>query len=119
VTSDRISEILRDTDIFLDFSTYQAMGLTALEAMASGVAIVGPRRGGLVEVVQHEVSGLLVDTGNEGQCLRAARRLVDDWDLRDRLIVEGLQAVSGCFPEAAASALMDALFDHIEALDAR
>lgn len=109
VTSQRVSEILREVDIFLDFSTYQAMGLTALEAMASGVAVVGPRRGGLAEIVEHEASGLLVDTGDESQCLQAARRLIDDWEFRDRLVQKGFEVAAGCYPERAALAVMEAL----------
>ena len=109
VTSQRVSEILRQVDIFLDFSTYQAMGLTALEAMASGVAVVGPRRGGLAEIVEHEASGLLVDTRDESQCLQAARRLIDDWEFRDRLIQKGFEVAAGCYPERPALAIMEAL----------
>jgi glycosyltransferase involved in cell wall biosynthesis len=110
VTTHRVSEILREADIFLDFSIYQAMGLTALEAMASGVAVVGPRRGGLAEFLEHEVSGLLVDTRDEMQCLQAARRLIDDWEFRDGLIRKGLEVAAHCYPEQAALALMETLF---------
>jgi len=110
VTSGRVAELLRDADVFLDFSTYQAMGLTALEAMASGVAVVGPERGGLAEIIEDGVSGLLVDTNSEARCLQAARRLVDDWDFRDGLTRKALEAAAACFPDRSALAMMDVLF---------
>ena len=39
----RVAEILRDADVFLDMSVYQAFGRTALEAMACGATAVVPR----------------------------------------------------------------------------
>src|SRR5438067_3501841 len=42
----------------------ELLGLVVLEAMASGTPVVCSRLGGLVEVVQHGVTGFLVEPGN-------------------------------------------------------
>ena len=77
-----VADLLGRTDIFLDFSDWQAMGLTALEAMASGAAVVVPRNGGASEFCRHGVAGLIVDSRDEEACFEAAHRLVADADLR-------------------------------------
>lgn len=84
-----VADLLRGTDVFLDASTYQAFGRTALEAMACGCTVVAPRIGGAAQFVRHEENGLLVDTLQLGPVSEALDRLVGDDDLR-----HGLQAAA-------------------------
>jgi glycosyltransferase involved in cell wall biosynthesis len=63
----------------------ELLGLAALEAMASGTPVVGSRIGGLPEVAEHRVTGLLVEPG-DGDGVRAALdELVGDRMLAARL----------------------------------
>lgn len=105
-----MARLLGQVHIFLDCSSFQAMGLTCMEAMACGAAVVGPVRGGLGEVVEHEVSGLLVDTEDEEACFAAALRLIDEDDFRSAMVGAGLERVVDFFPEASAKRMMDYLF---------
>ena len=43
-------------------SLYETFGLVALEAMGQGVPVVASRVGGLPELIQHDQTGILVDT---------------------------------------------------------
>ncbi|MDY0191633.1 MAG: glycosyltransferase [Desulfuromonas sp.] len=86
-------KLLATADIFVDCSSFQAMGLTAMEAMASGVAVVGPENGGLCELICHGVNGLLVDTTNQQAIYSAVAQLVEDSDLRYRIQEAGLGVV--------------------------
>jgi GT2 family glycosyltransferase/glycosyltransferase involved in cell wall biosynthesis len=104
-----VAELLRRTDIFLDLSSFQAMGLTALEAMACGAAVVAPTNGGPGEFIQHGVNGLLVDTQDERACLKAAGDLVNDPELRSRLRSQAV-GVSSHYPEAVLENLLTAVF---------
>jgi len=56
---DALPDLLGPADAFCVASTEESFGLSALEAMACGTAVVGTRTGGLPEVVEHGVSGLL------------------------------------------------------------
>ncbi len=105
-----VAEALDDSDIFLDFSTYQAMGLTALEAMACGVAVVAPIKGGSGDIVRHEENGLLVDTSDEQACINAALRLATDHAFRQKLQAEAVASAPKHTPERAAARALDALF---------
>lgn len=110
LSSAEVEALMRRADVFLDLSVYQAMGLSCLEAMASGATVIGPVNGGLSEIVIHEESGLLVDTRDEEQIMRACLRLVDDFDLRRRLGTAGVERTSIYFPDRSASALAQTIF---------
>lgn len=81
----QVGDLLRRSDVFLDASTYQAFGRTALEAMACGCTAIAPRIGGAAEVVRDGENGLLVETMRVDPVVDALTRLVEDDPLRRRL----------------------------------
>ena len=85
LTRGEVAELLRGSDVFLDLSDYQAFGRTGLEAMACRTAVVLPVEGGVTEYAVDGENALLVDTADEDECLRAARRLVAGGEFRRRL----------------------------------
>jgi len=46
---------------------YEPFGIVALEAMASGAAVVAARTGGLAEIVDNTGAGLLFEPGNRDE----------------------------------------------------
>jgi len=63
----------------------EAFGLAALEALATGCPVVASAAGGLLDVVQHEETGLLVPPGEPAALVDAVDRLLADRPLRERL----------------------------------
>ncbi|MGP8078443.1 MAG: glycosyltransferase family 4 protein [Thermoplasmata archaeon] len=66
-------------------SEYEAFGLVLLEAMAQGTPVVASRVGGIPEVVEDGVTGLLVPPRSSGALSEAIARLWDDPALGARL----------------------------------
>ena len=75
-----IADILRGLDIFAMSSIAEGTPGSALEAMASGLPVVGTRVGGIPEVIDEGVTGQLVPAvrpgrhGRRAGALRARRR---------------------------------------------
>jgi glycosyltransferase involved in cell wall biosynthesis len=63
----------------------EALGRTAVEAMACGRPVVASRIGGLPWVVEDEVTGLLFDPGDANGLARQLARLLDDDEFACRL----------------------------------
>jgi len=108
----QVARLLSEVDVFCDFSSHQAMGLTALEAMACGAAVIVPRNGGAREFARHNENSLAVDTSSPGACWRALRRLVERPELRQRLQSRAIADVCEYFPERAAYRILEALLGH-------
>jgi N-acetyl-alpha-D-glucosaminyl L-malate synthase BshA len=76
---DLIAPLLAGADLFLLPSDRESFGLSALEALASGVPVIGTQAGGLPEVVRHGETGVLCQVGDiDGMADAAVRILRDD-----------------------------------------
>ncbi|RLT39122.1 MAG: glycosyltransferase, partial [Chloroflexi bacterium] len=108
--SGRVAALLGRTDVFVDFSTWQAMGLTALEAMAAGAAVIVPQSGGAASFARHGENALVVDTTSAEACWRALRSTVEDEEVRARLRANAIRDACAFFPERAALNILTLLF---------
>ena len=68
----------------------EAFGLTVVEAMAAGVALVASRTGGIPELVDDGDTGLLVPPGDARALADAVRRLLDNRVLREEMAARAL-----------------------------
>jgi glycosyltransferase involved in cell wall biosynthesis len=106
----QVANYINELDIFADFSSHQAMGLTALEAMACGVAVIVPFNGGATEFAVNGENALVIDTTSEQKCLNSVARLVEDQPLREKIQRNALSSASQYFPERPALEILKALF---------
>ncbi len=75
---DDVATLLQAADLFLLPSQSESFGLAALEAMASGAPVVATRAGGLPEVIEDGVSGILEPVGSVEAMARRAVELLRD-----------------------------------------
>jgi len=87
---DQIAPLLAAADLFLLPSQSESFGLSALEALASGVPVVGSNAGGLPEVVRDGKTGFLCGIGDVPGMAAAALSVLTDkkrWTEMSRLAI--------------------------------
>lgn len=87
----------RNCDVFVMPSAGEGFGFVFLEAMKYGKPIVAANSGGAPEVVEDQVTGRLVEYGNEDELARALTELCLDEEKRMRLGVAGYQRLQEKF----------------------
>jgi N-acetyl-alpha-D-glucosaminyl L-malate synthase BshA len=80
-----IEDYLQAADLGLFTSESESFCLSILEAMCFGCPSVAPRVGGIPEVMEDQVSGLLVPFGDVSQLVRAVEKLIQNPSLRASL----------------------------------
>jgi L-malate glycosyltransferase len=80
-----VAPLLSAADLFLLPSQTESFGLSALEALASGVPVVGSNTGGLPEVVRDGESGALCEVGDVARMAEAAIDILRDRDRWDAM----------------------------------
>ncbi len=72
-----VQAYIRSADVVVMPSRWEGFGLTAIEAMRAGKPVIATRVGGLAEIVDHEVSGLLVEQDDREGLAAAMRSMTD------------------------------------------
>ena len=88
---------IKGFDLFAMSSVTEGLGTSLLDAMACSRAIVATRAGGIPEVVEDGVTGLLVPPRDHAAMAHAIVRLLRDDGLRKRMGDAGLARVSERF----------------------
>lgn len=76
VSDEILQSLYQSCDVFVAPSLYESFGLIYLEAMNYAKPVIGCRTGGVSEVVDHGVTGLLVDPGAPAALAEAIASLV-------------------------------------------
>ena len=77
--------ILSHFDIFILPSLKEGLGLSLMEAMTLGVPVVASRVGGIVELIDHKVNGLLIEPSNPIEIAESVLSLLRDKEFRNKL----------------------------------
>ena len=111
LTQKQIANLLNEADIFVDYSSHQAMGLTALEAMACGCAVIVPQEGGAVSFAKDRFNAMVVDTGSYENVWKALKELIENQELRHTVQQHALYDACKYYPEKPALEILKYLFE--------
>jgi glycosyltransferase involved in cell wall biosynthesis len=94
----------------------EGLGLTLVEALLAGCAVVGTSAGGIPEIVRHEQTGLIARDGDAGDLATQIQRFLGDPSLGERLTGAGKAHVLRTYsPEVTIGRFLeiyDAVADH-------
>jgi len=91
VSEDEKQRLLANADTFLFPSFYEGFGLPVLEAQAAGVPVATSFSSSLPEIAGQ--GALFVNPKNPAQIAEAAKAIIDDKTLRDKLIQTGRENI--------------------------
>ena len=93
-----VPSLLGAFDLFVSPSVHpESFGMTLIEAMASGTAVIATRLGATPEIVLDGITGLLVEAGDERGLAEAIHHLLTDDEKRQRLATAGRERALSLF----------------------
>ncbi len=105
---------LRRMDVMSMPATYdEPKGVSLLEAMACGVPLVQPRRGGFTEIVENTGGGLLVQPDDPQQLAEGILKIMKNKQLAEELSANGFQGVREHY---TASSMADKVLEAYESV---
>ncbi|XP_052304024.1 sulfoquinovosyl transferase SQD2 isoform X2 [Populus trichocarpa] len=85
---EELSQAYASGDVFVMPSESETLGLVVLEAMSSGIPVVGARAGGIPDIIPPELdgkTGFLFNPGDLNDCLSKLEPLLDNQELRETI----------------------------------
>jgi glycosyltransferase involved in cell wall biosynthesis len=80
---------MQSCDVVVLATIEETFGLVLPEAMRSSVAVVGSNRGGVLEIIDHEMNGLLFESGDSTSLYAQIKRYASDKDFTRRMAQAG------------------------------
>jgi 1,4-alpha-glucan branching enzyme len=84
-TRSDVAQVLRACHVFCHAAPFEPFGIVAIEAMAVGLPIVVPSSGGVREIVEHGVNGLLYPALNHQALGKLMVKFANEPALRERM----------------------------------
>lgn len=91
---DNVQEYLQASDIFVFPSDYEGFGLSILEALACGLAVVTTRVGVAPEVIRNHENGILIDPRDQRQLKAEFEWLLDNEDARRMIMANAREGIA-------------------------
>jgi glycosyltransferase involved in cell wall biosynthesis len=111
LSRDALIDVYQRADVLVIPSVCrEPFGLPVAEGMACGLPCVASKAGGIPELIEHEVTGLLVERGDAAGLAAALRRLELDFETRERFGRLGRQRAEQFLDWSVAAARLEAVY---------
>ena len=100
-------------DIFALTSKSETYGMVTIEAMASGLAVIGTAEGGTVDIIDDGVNGLLVEPLDVEQLRQALLKLITDREFAARISSRAREDALAKYSHRHQCDLLESLFDRL------
>lgn len=94
-----VDKLLEESSIFALTSRHEGLPMVLLEALSKGCACISFWMPGSIEIIEHNVNGLIVKEKDIEEMKTELMRLMDDENLRERLSHEGIKSLEHFDPE--------------------
>lgn len=108
-----VASAIADFDAVVLTSRNEGTPVSLIEALAAGKPVVATDVGGVRTVVRHEVTGLLVPSGDAAATAAAIRRLLDDRESAGRMAMTGQKDVLERFGHEHLLKEIEQLYDEV------
>ncbi|MEL7038542.1 MAG: glycosyltransferase family 4 protein, partial [Cyanobacteria bacterium J06592_8] len=97
VDTEKLHHKYQECDLFVAPSRYESFGLIYVEAMSYGKPVIGCKTGGIPEVIEEKITGLLAQPSDPKDLAEKILNLAGDADLRHQMGQQGRQRVERLF----------------------
>jgi glycosyltransferase involved in cell wall biosynthesis len=109
-----VIELLKGSKLFVLPSRFETFGIVILEAMACQKPLVTTTAGGIPEVVQNKINGILVEPDDPKALAQAINEVLADDILQMRLAANGLNTAREQFNFTRTAASYEAVFSRLQ-----
>lgn len=93
VPYEQVPAVYANSDIHVTTSERESRGLTVLEAFASGIPVLAPNAGGLVENIKDGWNSFLYTPQDQEDFAQKLKQLIDDPQLRQTMVERGKDCI--------------------------
>lgn len=110
-TADDVGRFLYSGDIYLTATLHETFGNSIVEASAHGLPVLASNTGGIPEIIDEGVNGLLFAVGDSDQLSDLITILAEDKDLRSQMGEAGIKKVTECFSDDLITSRINELYE--------
>jgi len=104
---------IKNADLLVLPSNNEPFGRVLLEAMYTGTPVIGTKSGGIPEIIDNEVNGLLVPYGDVLALKEAILRVLNDEVLKQRIINAGYCTLQSKFNRECYAEKLENIYDSL------
>lgn len=105
--------ILKAIDFLIMPSRWEGLPISLLESMACQSPVLASRVGGIPDVIEHGVDGLLFEQGNAFELESSLNLLIENSELRQKMAIAGLHKIHNKYSAASVAKAYEALYDKV------